>query len=140
MADAPPGSAQSAARPDPAPVGRARPSSLRLLLFCAVLTFVGYVVFNAVGGLVDAGRLDASVVAVREEIDDLKWQAEQLAVLAAYLDSDEYVERVAREDLGLVRPGEEAFAVEAPRRPGLPILRTPWWANLLPAPTDVSSE
>ena len=33
----------------------------------------------------------------------------------------------------MVRPGEEAFAVRVPLRPGLRILHSPWWANLLPA-------
>ena len=107
---------------------------LPLLLFFAALAVVGYFVFTAMDGVVSTNALDDRVVALRGEIDDLRWDADQLDAIVAFLDSDEYVERVAREELGLVRVGEEAFAIQAPLRPGLEILRSPWWANLLPAP------
>ncbi len=107
---------------------------LRLALFTAVLGAVGYLVFEAVDGWVSPNSLHVRIAETQHEIVELRMQADQLAALAAYLDSDEFVERVAREDLGFVRPGEEAFAVEAPVRPGLRILHAPWWANLLPDP------
>ncbi len=72
------------------------------------------------------------IAGLQTELDDLRWEADQLSALVGYLDSDEYIERIAREELGLVRVGEEAFAIEAPIRSGLPITRSPWWANLLP--------
>lgn len=106
---------------------------LPLLLFFAALAVVGYFVFTAMDGVVSTNALDDRVVALRGEIDDLRWDADQLEAIVAFLDSDEYAERVAREELGLVRVGEEAFAIQAPLRPGLEILRSPWWANLLPA-------
>ena len=118
----------------PAPKLRRLTRILRVLVFTAVLSAVGYLVFDAVDNWVDADGLDARVAQTGQEIAELRTQADQLAALAAYLDSDEFVERVAREDLGFVRAGEEAFAVEAPLRPGLRILRAPWWANLLPDP------
>ena len=105
-----------------------------LLLFFAALALVGYFVFTAMDGVVNTNALDARVIGLHEEIDELEWQAEQLEALVAFLDSDEYVERVAREELGLVRVGEEAFAIQAPLRPGIEVFRSPWWANLLPHP------
>jgi len=117
-----------------APKPRRIATLLRVVVFAAVLSAVGYLVFDAVHGWVDADGLDARVAQTQQEIVDLRVQADQLAALASYLDSDEFVERIAREDLGFVRAGEEAFAVEAPARPGLRILRSPWWANLLPDP------
>lgn len=105
---------------------------VRLALFTTVLGAVGYLVFDAVDGWVDTNSLRVRIAETQHEIAELRMQADQLAALATYLDSDEFVERVAREDLGFVRPGEEAFAVEAPARPGLRILHAPWWANLLP--------
>ncbi len=138
------------AAPDPAPdlasgradgntQGRQSPLPPRrrlapLIMFFAVLGLVGYFVFTAVDGFVNAGALDTQVVALEQEIADLDWEAEQLSALVSFLDSDEYIERIAREELGLVRPGEEAFAVQAPIRPGLRVVRSPWWANLLPEP------
>lgn len=111
-----------------------------LVLFFAALALVGYFVFTAMDGLVNTNALDARVASLSEEIDDLEWQAEQLEALVSFLDSDEYIERVAREELGLVRVGEEAFAIQAPLRPGIDIARSPWWANLLPHPPDSTAE
>ena len=105
-----------------------------LLFFFAALALVGYFVFTAMDGVVNTNTLDARITALTGEIDDLDWQAEQLEALVSFLDSDEYIERVAREELGLVRVGEEAFAIQSPLRPGIQVLRSPWWANLLPAP------
>ena len=125
------------ANPAPLPSGRRRVAPL--FAFFLIVTLLGYFVFTAVDGVVNRNSLDAQVTALKTEIADLDWQADQLSALVAYLDSDEFVERTAREDLGLVRPGEEAFAIQAPPRPGLSIVRAPWWANLLPDTAAPSS-
>lgn len=118
---------------DPPP--STRPPLRRLLAplaFAVALVLVGWIVLSGVEGLVRSGSLERRIAETQTEIDDLRRDADQLAALIAWLESDEYVERTAREDLGLVRPGEEAFAVHAPQRSGLAIQRSPWWANLLP--------
>lgn len=111
-----------------------------LLVFFVALAVVGYFVFTAVDGVINNNSIGLRAAAVQTEIDDLAWEAEQLSALVAFLDSDEYIERTAREDLGFVRVGEEAFAIEAPIQTGLPITRSPWWANLLPVPLDPDAE
>ena len=116
------------ARPANAPRRRLTP----LLLFFLALAVVGYFDFTAVDGVVNNNGLEMQIATLEDEIAELGWQADQLSALVGYLDSDEYIERIAREALGFVRVGEESFAVEAPPRTGLPITRTPWWANLLP--------
>ena len=103
----------------------------RLALICAML-LVGFVVYSGVEGLLQANSLDNQIIETQAEIEQLRRDSEQLAALVAWLDSDAYIERIAREDLGMVRPGEEAFAVHAPGRSQLEITRSPWWANLLP--------
>jgi cell division protein FtsB len=85
-----------------------------------------------VDGVINNNSIDLQIAALQEEIADLQWDADQLSALVGYLDSDEYIERTAREELGFVRVGEEAFAIDAPLRIGLPITRSPWWSNLLP--------
>lgn len=124
--------------PDPSPdvPGLAAPVVRRrltpLLIFFFALAIVGYFVFTAVDGVINNNSIDLQIAALQEEIADLQWDADQLSALVGYLDSDEYIERTAREELGFVRVGEEAFAIDAPLRTGLPITRSPWWSNLLP--------
>lgn len=103
-----------------------------LVVFFVALAIVGYFVFTAVDGVINNNSIGLRAAAIQTEISDLAWEAEQLSALVAFLDSDEYIERTAREDLGFVRVGEEAFAIEAPIQVGLPITQSPWWANLFP--------
>lgn len=129
------GQAAPSSTPDPAP-RRSRQAALpwigRRVAFIGSLLLVGFIVFSGVEGLVQANSLDDRIAATRAEIQELRRDADQLAALVAWLDSDAYIERIAREDLGMVRPGEESFGVHAPRRGQLEIDRWPWWANLLP--------
>ncbi|HUW04220.1 MAG TPA: septum formation initiator family protein [Acidimicrobiales bacterium] len=53
----------------------------------------------------------------RERLKVLVEETEQLKARAAALDSDTEIERLAREDHGLVRPGEEAYRVLRPPLP-----------------------
>lgn len=67
------------------------------------------VAYFLVGGAFNAIRshqLRQQESQLRAEIDDLQARYEELDALREYLDSDEYVEAVAREQLGLVRRGE----------------------------------
>ncbi|MDE2965905.1 MAG: septum formation initiator family protein [Chloroflexota bacterium] len=110
----------------------ALPWVVRWVAFVCSLLLVGFVVFSGVEGLLQANSLDDRIIETRAEIEQLRRDTQQLAALVAWLDSDAYIERIAREDLGMVRPGEESFAVHAPGRGNLEITRSPWWANLLP--------
>ena len=112
------------------------PWIVRRIAFVGALLAVGFVVFSGVEGLVQANSLDDRIASTQAEIEELRRDADQLAALVAWLDSDAYIERIAREDLGMVRPGEESFAVHAPQRGQLEIVSTPWWANLLPKDTE----
>lgn len=109
---------------------------IRRIAFIGSLLLVGFVVYSGVEGLLQVNSLDEHIVETRAEIAELRHDADQLAALIAWLDSDAYIERIAREDLGMVRPGEEAFAVHAPGRGQLKVNRSPWWANLLPEGVD----
>lgn len=132
----------------PAPEGQQRPVPpdqaavlpwlLRRVAFVGSLLLVGFVVFSGVEGLLQANSLDDRIVETEAEIEQLRRDTEQLAALVAWLDSDAYIERIAREDLGMVRPGEESFGVHAPGRGTLEINRSPWWANLLPEEVEVA--
>lgn len=121
--------------PEPPPAPASERAALRrlipMLAFMATVALVGWVIYSGVEGLLRSNALEARIAETQQEISQLQCEADQLAAMVAWLESDEYVERTAREDLGLVRPAEEAFAVHAPPREGLSIVRSPWWANLL---------
>jgi cell division protein FtsB len=65
------------------------------------------------------------------ELWELRRQHSELEGLVAYLGSEEYVEGVARQQLGLVREGEIAVLIDAPEDAGK--RREPgerWWEAL----------
>lgn len=77
------------------------------------------VAYFVVGGAFNAVRshqLRQQEAQIRAEIGSLQERFEELSALREYLDSDEYVEAVAREQLGLVRRGETSI-VAIPNQP-----------------------
>lgn len=67
------------------------------------------VAYFLVGGAFNAIRsrqLREQETQLRSEVRDLQDRYRELQALQQYLDSDEYIEAVAREQLGLVRTGE----------------------------------
>src|SRR5690606_39855404 len=76
-------------------------------------------------------RLRESERVLFAEVQTLRQQHAELGGLAAYLESDEYVEAFARQQFGLVKPGETLVTVDAPTTSGA--ARTPgerWWEAL----------
>ena len=79
---------------------------------------------------------------VQRDIAELDQRHTQLTAVRDYLKSDEYVEYVARNTLGLVRPGETLVIVSssAPLVPATtpvvgPVRATrPWWQELFVRP------
>ena len=55
------------------------------------------------------GQLSGEEDRLTAEIGELEGKYERLQALEQYLASDEYIEAVAREQLGLVKSGEEAY-------------------------------
>lgn len=72
--------------------------------------------------------LQNQLVRIRREIAAMEARNEELEKQIEYLQSDEYIEKVAREKLGLVKPGETVYIMAepanrddrfyVPRRPG----------------------
>ena len=65
------------------------------------------------------------------EVQTLREQKAELEGLTTYLESDEYIEAFARQQLGYVRPGEILVQVDAPEVPSAG--REPgerWWEAL----------
>ena len=90
-----------------------------MLLATAVV--VVYLLFTAASDAIQSYQLGEDEDRLREEVQGLEDQYQRLSDLRDYLNSDEYIEWVARRELGLVGPGETGIIV-------------------LPAPTSVPSD
>jgi cell division protein FtsB len=97
---------------------------------------VGYFVFVAVGDTLLSQRLNRDEAQLERQIADLERQQARLEAIKSYLATDEYIERVARRVLGLVRPGETLVIVSSSVQPtpGAPPSEDtdalPWWEEL----------
>lgn len=102
--------------------------TVRRLIIAATLVAVGYFVFAGFTGAMRHEQIDSRKDALEREIVDLERDRSQLLSLREYLSSDEYVERAARTQLGLVRPGEVGVIIVAPKGEEPPLDPSrPWW-------------
>ena len=97
---------------------------------------VGYFLFTAAGDTLLSQRLNRDEDRLQQEIAGLQRQQERLEAIRSYLQTDEYIERVARRLLGLVRPGETLVIVSSSVRPTPAATPSesaeprPWWEEL----------
>ena len=86
------------------------------LIFLAAACMVVYFLASGAANLVRSHQLTQEESSLQSQIDDLESRHERLVALEEYLESDEYIEAIAREQLGLVKPGETAF-IAIPTQP-----------------------
>ena len=118
---------------------RISPMQILLLL---VLTVALYFAAAFAGELIASHRIDQQVVSLTSDIDRLRANNARLKAAVAEASSDAYVERQAREELGLVRPGDTPVVVvnaptPAPPPPApTPVPKAHWekWRDLLSPP------
>ncbi len=92
----------------------------RFWLIVALATFV-YIAASYASGFLEVWRLRMEIRQVRAEIADTEARNQELRNELEYLQSDEYIEKVAREELGLVKPGETPVLFTSPNEsPGTP--------------------
>jgi cell division protein FtsB len=72
---------------------------------------VVYFIFTAASNTLQAIQIGEDESNLRQEVDGLAQRHDQLIALRDYWKSDEYIEWVARRELGLVRPGELGIVV-----------------------------
>ena len=118
------------------------------LAIAAALAVIGYLAFSTVTGMARDYRLRNDEAQVQRDIAQLDQDHDQLVAVRDYLNSDEYVEYIARRVLGLVKPGETLVIVSGPKpdptaTPAEGAGSTPepeWWKNLFggvrPLPTS----
>jgi cell division protein DivIC len=118
--------------------------SLSQLLLCALVLAIAYLGINTARYVLHNSRLRGQETQLRLELMQLDQDHAQLLALRDYLESDEYVEDVARRQLGLVRPGETLVVVSqadtvpsaTPAVPAETTAGAPWWKELFP-PADL---
>ena len=109
-------------------------STTRVVLAVTALIVVYFLITGVVSS-VRSHQLHQQEGRLRAEIEQLQARHERLAALEEYLNSDEYIEAVAREQLGLVREGETGFVAisTAPLPTPPPNQAQPelWWDVLI---------
>jgi cell division protein FtsB len=109
-------------------LGLLSPGRLTLL---ATLAVAGYLLFSAGNNVLHSYQLASDETRLRQEVERLQRQKEQLEQIREYLRTDEYVEFMARRVFGLVKPGETLVIVDAPPAPpGDEDPSLTWWQRL----------
>lgn len=80
--------------------------------------FIFVVAFLYLRGYLELIRMEYQVSVVEREIAVWEERCNELLDQIEYLSGDEYIEKMAREKLGLVRPGEIQFIVTDPASSG----------------------
>ncbi|MCH7576820.1 MAG: septum formation initiator family protein [Chloroflexi bacterium] len=111
-----------------------RISSTRIVLGVTAIIVGYFLVMGAVTAL-RSSQLSDREDRLRADIAELQQRYERLELLREHLGSDEYIEAVAREQLGLVREGESGIVVisTAPTSepdPDAPEESELWWQML----------
>ena len=89
---------------------------MRIALLLAVVA-AGYFAFSAYGDTILSHRLSHEEQQIRDQIETLQQQQQELEALRDYMQTNDYVEGIARRVLGLVRPGERLYVVESDAPP-----------------------
>jgi len=96
---------------------------------------VAYFLVTAALGTVRSYQLHQREGRLHGEIQELEVRYERLEALREYLNSDEYIEAAAREQLGLVRQGETGIIAIASQPSPTPAPDDPhpdlWWDVLI---------
>ena len=114
--------------------GLPRLTLTRVVILLAAMA-VGYFLFAAAKDTLLSHHLNQQEQQLHQQIADLQQQQARLQAIRNYLQTNEYIEGVARR-LGLVKPGEKlvivsstAPATPAPT-PGGAISNQTWWEQL----------
>lgn len=104
----------------------------RIILVATIVVAI-YLTFSAGTNLLHSYELAGNESRLREEVEVLRQQEDQLQQIRDYLRTDEYVEFMARRVLGLVKPGEVLVIVDAPepeRAKNSDASTLNWWQRL----------
>ncbi len=88
---------------------KTKTSFKKRLLTLIMLAFFFLVLINFYQGFSTLREKNAEIERLETEIEQVKYETEELEGELEYLSSNEYVEKMARQDLGLVKEGEMLY-------------------------------
>ena len=105
-------------------------------MLAVTAVIVGYFLVTGATTALQSRQLSEREDRLQAETSDLQQRYQRLEALRQYLNSDEYIETVAREELGLVRPGETSIVViptvaSPTPKPGEGADSDLWWEALI---------
>lgn len=90
---------------------RRRRITPRFFWVAPAVLLVAYLCYGYVDGFIKMTQLQHAIRETRKQAEVLETRNRQLQQELARLESDAYIEMVARRELGLVMPGEQAYVV-----------------------------
>ncbi len=88
-----------------------------LLGFCFFLLLIMMAVFHE-NGILNAYRLEQEQLKVKYENENLQVRNEKLRLEVTALKSDSYeIEKIAREKLNLIKPGDQVYRIVQTQKP-----------------------
>ena len=90
-----------------------KPSRLTNILFFLVTVGSIILLFFSDRGLINLWKIKKEKLGIQQEINSLRQEIAELQKESEKLQEDEnYIEKIAREKLKMVRPGEKVFKIE----------------------------
>ena len=109
-------------------------STTKLIILITAAVIVYFLVVAGLGA-VRSYQLHQREGRLRSEVQQLQARYDRLQALKDYLNSDEFIEAAAREQLGLVREGETGFVTISSQPAPIPAPGDPhpelWWDILI---------
>lgn len=88
-----------------------RPFSWSLFIVILSLPLQVYFGTSAIGGALRVYQYQREIESLRADLARLEQRRSDLAEQQLYLHSDQYIEKVAREELGLIKPGDQPIVI-----------------------------
>jgi cell division protein FtsB len=83
--------------------------SKNILLSLGALVFAGYLIYSIFSTQIDIANKKAELQKISAEVADVELSNEEVQGLLDSCDTEAYIERIAREKLDYVYPGERVF-------------------------------
>ncbi|MBI2502682.1 MAG: septum formation initiator family protein [Candidatus Latescibacteria bacterium] len=104
--------ARSPLRSQAEPAGKSR---WRLGLALLVLGFILYLFVGGDEGLLEIRRQSQALALLQARLDQLQAENDSLRQILWMLEHDkDYIEKVAREEYGMIKPGEKVYRLRGP--------------------------